>query len=324
MSDSAVDWVEIAPTKDGSRKTFRFWRKVLPFLRLAVRLAPWLAGPLIAAVAVLVIVGAVVAAPVHPLITLGLAAAIPAVAIATSDRLWRFYKRLPEVVATSVYELFTWPYLCGLAGFVQAANGRLTYAKLLRVSFKGHGVRRLVAPDVIQLDVAPGLQHDRSTWDRYEERIGRYHKAGTSFWQPSPLSDNAMRITVRRTRLPKMHHVPPDRIGRQTSNDDRIPLDEVYLGIGADNEPILWHPDQSGRGSVFIGGRKGGGKGQILRAIQVHGLAAGRGWRLTVLNPKRVGEYRWLVGHAVVEKEPAAMFAALAAFRAGLSSFLCR
>ena len=95
MSDStAVDWVEIAPTKDGARKAFRFWRKLLPFLRLAARLAPWLAGPLLAAVAVVLFLGAVVATPVHPLITLGVAVAFPVVAIVSSDR---FVGVLPPV-----------------------------------------------------------------------------------------------------------------------------------------------------------------------------------------------------------------------------------
>ena len=212
--------------------------------------------------------------------------------------------------AVASYELFTWPYLCGLAGFVQAANGRLTFAELTGVEFKGSVLR----PRVVQLDVVPVLQHDRSTWDRYEDRVARYHKAATSFWQPSP-TGNGMRITVRRDMLPRSVQpgidISQDRIGRQLANGDRMPLDEVYLGLAADNSDIVWLPDESGRGSVFIGGRKGGGKGQIIKAILTHGLAAERGWRFTVCNPKRIGEFNWLTRHATVEKEPAAMFAAI-------------
>ena len=177
-------------------------------------------------------------------------------------------------------------------------------------------------PTWIRVTVVPCASHDRSTWDRYEDRLCRRLRYGSSTWLSPDDDPNVMAITLRRRPLPtlwSLADINPALLTGSTAElpfDGRRPGEHVYLGMGADGSDMTWSPDEPGKAMLFIGGRQGGGKGVLARSILARALTCG--WRIRVCNPKRVGEFRWLGASASVAKIPSGMFAMIHDFRAEL------
>ncbi len=316
LATAAGPWAPPPPV-DATPKRLGFLRRVRPFLMAVVRLV-WVLRPLVAPVAagpVLVLVASVVGvrlgpAPVvlgPPLGLLAVTAGLLASARYRA-RCRRAFRQSQEVA----FRLF-WPTLCSLCGLITPGARRTRVPRLVSVEF-GPGVFR---PQWIRLEVVPLAQHDRSTWDRYEDRIGRELRYRFSSWIPSEIT-GGMEITVLREPLPKHvevgRDVPVDRLGRRVEASTGSPRDLVLLGVAARGGGVVWRPGESGRSMLFIAGRTGGGKGVGSSNVLAHAVTAG--WEIFVANPKRSGEFRWLTPVASIAKTPNGIFSMIAAVRA--------
>lgn len=316
VMDAAAPWAP-PPAVDGSAKKLGLVRRLMPWVAGLIKLL-WAARPLVLPVVggpALVIVAALVgvqlgSAPVvlgPPLGVLAVAAGLIA-----SDRFRGRCRSAVHDAQVVAFRLF-WPTLCGLCGLCAAGARRVRVPRLLSVEF-GPGLFR---PEWIRLEVVPLAQHDRSSWDRYEDRIGRELRYRFSTWLPSETS-GGMEITVRREPLPKMvavgRHVPVERLGRRVPAASGVPRDEVLLGVAARGGEMVWRPDESGRSNLFIAGRTGGGKGVASANVLAHAVAAS--WDIYICNPKRAGEFRWLIPVASIAKTAEGIFEMIAFVRA--------
>lgn len=280
-------------------------RKAWPFIKALLRLAwAWRWPALLLATPLL---GLIMVAGVSPRIGAVGSLLVAGPVLGRSPRarsLSTTAAKRSRVIAWDVY----WPFLCGLCGFVEPTGRRARIAGLEHIEF---GPGNWVRPDWVRFTITPCATHDPATWDRYEHRLRRRLRYGSSTWTTPAGDPNVMVITCRRDPLPTLWaldtHVPASMLARP---------EWVYLGTGADGGDIVWTPDEPGKAMLFIGGRQGGGKGVLARSIFTQALT--HRWRLWVCNPKRVGEFAWLGPHASVAKTPAGMFAMIAAFRVEL------
>ena len=305
FNGAAEAWPTVPQAVDGSPKRFGLIRKALPFVKIAARLGWVWRWPLTITIGPLLVLTAA---------GLSRAGGAVIVALAIAITLWRsgwFRAQLARAVRASRVVLWEayWPYLCQLAQFVEIAGRRVRVAGLESIEF---GPGNWVRPEWLRFTISPCATHDPATWARYEQRLRRRLRYGTSTWSTPDDDPNVMVITVRRDPLPT-----EIRLGGQVPAD-RLTVDpgEVFLGVGADGSDMVWRPGESGRAMLFIAGRQGGGKGVMASSIFAQAIAAG--WRVRVVNPKRVGEFRWLGASASVSKTPAGMFAMIHDFRVEL------
>ena len=89
-----------------------------------------------------------------------------------------------------------WPSLCSVCGLQMLGGRRVRVPELVSVDL-GPGWWR---PAWVRLDVIPLAQHDRPTWSRYEDRLGRQVGYRFSSWIPSETT-GGMEITLLRDPL---------------------------------------------------------------------------------------------------------------------------
>jgi hypothetical protein len=305
------EWVDAPPAVDGRPKGFGLLRRLWPWVRAVVTVVwiwAFLLGPLAAVIyAAGYLTPNTVAAIVAGFLIAGLLAGV-----------WR--PKVVRAVDRTRVALFRvwWASICQLCGFVAIANRRVRIPRLVNVEF-GPGLR---TPEWTRITLEPLLTHEPPTWPRYEERLARYLRAGSSTWTTTD-TPGQLTISLRTEPLPHrwVHgiDVGADRYGTVEPAADGMPeADVVYLGASASGGDVVWRPDESGRGNLAIGGGTGGGKNGALANVLAHGLHAPRPWRLFIANPKGTGDYRWLDGHASVAKTPAGMFTMISFFRAEL------
>lgn len=286
---------DVEPRRFGALRRYGPW--VLAAVRVLVVAWP---------VLVPVMVGAVVAGPVGVIIV-GLVAWVVAARVG-------WYRRLvagirPRVLAV-VFRV-QWPSVCSLCGFVMAGHRRARYPTLRSVEV-GPGWRR---PAWWRLEVVPLAQHDEPTWHRYGSRLQRQLGA-MAHDQVITDGSGSVVITLARRPLPRLLATTRELLG----GADQSGRDRVVLGVDVMGDPIVWTPDDDGRGMLFIGGTQGGGKSNLIRQILAHGLAATidparDSWQAVVIDPAGV-DFGWCREWATVATTPTEMFAAIISLRA--------
>ncbi len=187
-----------------------------------------------------------------------------------------------------------WPRICALAGLAVPLARRARVPELVAVE-RGPGL----VPAWTTLQVRPLGAHDPDVWyDRIADRVRRVTKhAAVLSWQHN---DGTLVIRLFRHPLPDHLPVDLDQIARLK--------DHVVLGRSIENDSIRWAVDL--RPHAVVVGVTGGGKGILLRLILAHAVCCG--WAISILNPKRSGEYGWLRNRASIAKTLPGMAAMVA------------
>lgn len=283
------------------------WASILTQLIWAAR---W---PLIIVVAPIIALGYVGATAVG--------AAIGSVAVVSGP--WRspfvrvrFTRSLGEV-QTVLWKRIVWPKLCRVEHLIEIGDRRTRIAKCVRVQF---GSGRWWRPSTITITVRPLARHYPPHWKVYVHHVLRFTGYRSGTWVVDPDDPKQLILTIRRDRLPKRlligKDVPVarfDPVETNPANPYRA-TEPIYLGVGEDGEDVVWNPDESGPGSLFVAGRTGGGKGFILKLLILFGVRSG--WRVWIANPKGSGEFRWFGSHVAQAKTTAGMYRMVHEFRA--------
>ena len=310
LNDVAGAWPSVPQAVDGRAKAMAIWRKLLPFAIALARLAwTWRWLTLTTAIPFAVVPALLGFGRIGALVTLLLMGLVAWRWGFLRTRLARARRETPAVLMG-----LWWPFCCSLCGFVEVAGRRVRTARLVEFT-AGPRLRWM------RFVVQPCLNQDPTTWGRYETRLRSHFRYRASTWTIPDDNPNVIEVTVLREPLPTEWI-----LGTDVTLDDTAPASadqstthiegSVYLGAGADGTDMVWCPDEDGRSNLFVSGRTGGGKGETARLILGYGIRAG--WHITVLNPKRIGEFRWLGASAQVAKYPADMFTLVAQFRTEL------
>lgn len=143
--------------------------------------------------------------------------------------------------------------------------------------------------EVTVVELQPLADHRISMWPEMADALRRLTNHAVATWRET--TPGHLEITLHRRPLP--NYLPLDF--KVLSEQEG----EIYLGTRADGQRLVWDIDYSPH--VLIAGATGGGKGSVLRLIAAHAIA--NDWELTIINPKRSGEFHWTTGHARLVKD---------------------
>ena len=133
------------------------------------------------------------------------------------------------------------------------------------------------------VEFQPLADHRISMWSEMADALRRLTNHALATWRET--TPGYLQITLHRKPLPSYLPLDFDNIGQEQ---------EIYLGLRADGENLVWDVDYSPH--LLVAGATGGGKGSALRLIAVHAIT--NNWELTIVNPKRSGEFGWTTGNA--------------------------
>ena len=138
--------------------------------------------------------------------------------------------------------------------------------------------------DITIVELQPLADHRISMWPEMADALRRLTNHALATWRET--TPGHLQITLHRRPLPNYLPLDPADISSKE--------DEVYLGLRADGQNLTWDVDYSPH--LLVAGATGGGKGSALRLIAAHAIT--HQWELTIINPKRSGEFRWTTNHA--------------------------
>ena len=170
-----------------------------------------------------------------------------------------------------------WRDVCADAGWSVHRDGQLRYPRLVRAEATGR--------DQVTVTIRPLAGTPEAAWAGMAHTLRRVLAGQTVRWWIDPRDPGLLVAQVGTRALPRevILQRPPRPAG--TGRDAG-----VWLGPAAGGGDAIWRPAE--RPHMLIAGETGGGKGGTLRLILAQ--TAGHDWHVTVLNPKRSGEFAWL------------------------------
>ena len=170
-----------------------------------------------------------------------------------------------------------WRDVCADAGWSVQRDGQLRRPRLVSAEATGR--------DQVTVTIRPLAGTPEQAWAGMAHTLRRVLAGQTVRWWIDPRDPGLLVAQVGTKALPRevILQRPPRPAG--TGRDAG-----VWLGPAAGGGDAIWRPAE--RPHMLVAGETGGGKGGTLRLILAQ--VAGHDWHVTVLNPKRSGEFAWL------------------------------